>query len=69
MTPLNATIEELKRAGLDYRVEHGSKHIKVKVDGLPMIVCSFSCSDHRGENAARTLVRRLIRQSGLGAIA
>lgn len=69
MSALSVTVDELKRAGLAYRVEHGSKHLKVKADGLPMIVCSFTCSDYRGENAARSLVRRLIKQNGLGAIA
>jgi hypothetical protein len=66
MSTLSVTIEELKRIGLPYQVEHGGKHMKVKAAGLPLIVCSFSCSDHRGEIEARSLVRRLIRQNGLG---
>ena len=69
MSTLKATIDELKQAGLAYSVEQGSKHFKIKADGLPLIVCSVSCSDHRGELKARSLVRRLIRKNGLGAVA
>lgn len=67
MSTLSVTINELERAGLVYTAERGSKHVKVKAEGLPLIVCSYSCSDHRGEVEARSLVRRLLRQNGLGA--
>jgi len=66
MSALKTTIAELKAAGLDYQVEHGKKHFKVKANGLPLIVCSVSPSDHRSELQARSLVRRLIRQNSLG---
>jgi hypothetical protein len=69
MSTLSATVDELRLAGLAYTVERGRKHIKVKADGLPLIVCSVSCSDRFGEVHARSLVRRLIKQNGLGAIA
>lgn len=69
MSVLSVTINELICAKLSYRVEHGGKHIKVKADGLPLIVCSRSPSDRRSEVSARSLVRRLIRQNGLGAVA
>jgi hypothetical protein len=69
MSTLKATINELKLAGLDYEVTYGGKHIKVKAEGLPPIVCSQSCSDRLGEVKARSLVRRLIRQNGLGIAA
>jgi hypothetical protein len=69
MSTLSVTTDELKQAGLVYTVEHGGKHIKVKANGLPLIVCSVSCSNHRGELQARLLVRRLIRQNGLGVVA
>lgn len=68
MTALSVTVDELKRAGLAYKVEHGSKHVKVKANGLPLIVCSWTCSDHRSEMQARSLVRRLIKQNGLGVM-
>jgi hypothetical protein len=67
MSTLSVTVDELERAGLAYTAERGKKHIKVKADGLPLIVCSYSCSDRRGEVAARSLVRRLLKQNGLGA--
>ena len=66
MSTLSVTINELKRAELRYRVEHGGKHIKVKAEGLPLIVCSVSSSDHRSELQARSLVRRLLKQNRLG---
>jgi hypothetical protein len=69
MSTLSATIDELEDARLVYRVERGTKHYKVKADGLPLIVCSVSPSDYRSEVQARCLVRRLIRQNGLGVIA
>jgi hypothetical protein len=69
MSTLDATIDELKQAGLAYNVEYGSKHIKIRAAGLPMIVCSLSCSDRRGEVKARCLVRRLIKRNGLGEVA
>jgi hypothetical protein len=69
MSVLSVTTDELKQAGIPYRIEQGSKHFKVKVNGLPQIVCSRSPSDRRSEIAARSLVRRLIRQNGLGVIA
>jgi hypothetical protein len=61
MSTLSVTVNELKCARLRYRVEYGGKHIKVKADGLPLIVCSVTSSDHRSEVQARSLVRRLIR--------
>jgi hypothetical protein len=67
MSTLSVTIEELEQAGIAYTAERGAKHIKVKAEGLPLIVCSYSCSDHRGELEARSLVRRLLKQNGLGA--
>jgi hypothetical protein len=69
MSTLSVTIDELKRIGLPYRVMNGGKHHKIKVEGLPIIVCSVSCSDRLGEVKARSLVRRLIRQNGLGVAA
>lgn len=69
MSTLSVTLEELKRAGITYTVENGSKHLKIKANGLPMIVCSVSCSDRLGEFKARSLVRRLIKQNGLGVAA
>lgn len=69
MSTLDVTVDELQQAGLAYQVEYGRKHIKIRAEGLPMIVCSLSCSDRRGEVKARSLVRRLIRQNGLGAVA
>lgn len=69
MNTLNATTDELRYAGIAYIVEQGTKHFKIKADGLPLIICSRSPSDHRSEASARSLVRRLIRQNGLGAVA
>jgi hypothetical protein len=68
MSTLSVTTDELERAGISYTVERG-RHIKVRAEGLPMIVCSFSCSDRLGEVRARSLVRRLIKQNGLGEVA
>lgn len=68
MSTLSVTTDELERAGISYTVER-NKHIKVKADGLPMIVCSFSCSDRLGEVRARSLVRRLIKQNRQGEMA
>jgi hypothetical protein len=69
MSAFSVTINELECAEIDYTIKHGGKHIKVKADGLPLIVCSVTSSDHRSELQARALVRRLIRQNGLGVIA
>jgi len=65
MSALSVTVDELETAELDYRVERGGKHYKVKARGLPLIVCSVTSSDHRSELQARSLVRRLIKQNGL----
>ena len=68
MSTLSVTTDELERAGLSYEVTRG-KHFKVKAEGLPIIVCSFSCSDRLGEVRARSLVRRLIKQNRQGEMA
>ena len=68
MSTLSVTTDELDRAGIIYSVENGKRHFKVKAQGLGLIVCSVSCSDHRGEVKARSLVRRLIREKGLGEV-
>jgi hypothetical protein len=69
MSALSITISTLERAKIPYQVKRAGKHVKVKADGLPLIVCSVSPSDHRSELQARALVRRLIRQNGLGVVA
>jgi hypothetical protein len=61
---LDATCEELDKAGIVYTVETG-KHHKVR-SSLGLIICSVSCSDHRAELKARSLVRRLIKQNQSG---
>jgi hypothetical protein len=69
MSVLRVTINELECAEIDYTIKRGGKHIKVKASGLPLIVCSVTSSDRRSELQARALVRRLIRQNGLGVVA
>jgi hypothetical protein len=63
---LDATTEELDRAGIIYTIEAG-KHFKVR-SAIGLIICSMSCSDHRAELKARSLVRRLIKQNQLGVV-
>lgn len=64
MTPLEATEQELKAAGIAYEVENGKRHVLVRftVRGRKcMVTCSRSASDHRASLNARHEVRRAIR--------
>lgn len=65
-TTLDATVKELKEAGIVYTVEKGRRHYKVRfvVRGKPcMVTCSVSSSDHRAALNARLQVRREIRKA------
>jgi hypothetical protein len=59
---LKVTLDELELAGVSYTFEKSNGgHFKVFANGLPMIVCSTTCSDHRAVTKARCLVRRLLK--------
>lgn len=66
-TTLDATVKELKEAGIVHTVEKGRRHYKVRfvVRGKPcMVTCSVSSSsDHRAALNARLQVRREIRKA------
>lgn len=66
MNPLDATKRELEEAGIEYEVENGKRHHKVRftVRGRKcMVTCSCSSSDHRASLNARLQVRREIRKA------
>ncbi len=65
-TTLDATVKELKEAGIVHTVEKGRRHYKVRfvVRGKScMVTCSVSSSDHRAALNARLQVRREIRMA------
>ena len=65
-TTLEATVKELKEAGIAHTVEKGRRHYKVRfvVRGKSCrVTCSVSSSDHRAALNARLQVRREIRMA------
>ena len=62
---LQAVTDELRQAGIDFQIEHGSKHLLVRfaVHGRPMMcTVSVSTSNWNAHLNARGNVHRLLRQ-------
>ncbi len=61
--PLEATIDELRKAGYSPTWQQGRKHFKVRAAGLPAIAVGCSSSDCNAAKQARRTVRRIIAQN------
>jgi hypothetical protein len=64
---LQAVTDELRRANVDFQIEHGVKHLQVRfvLNGRNlMCVVAVSTANWNAHHVARSHVRRLLRQAG-----